>query len=137
MSVFRFFFHIGVEYLFTLWACFMLYREYNTVALMRLQYLASQRRRPEQFTVSENFKYLTLMSVFLIHLEFCFLQVVVRNVPDMPGHSVPDTVDQFFRTNHPEHYLCHQVIMFCPYKLLIFVIISSIEGSDLLVSGSL
>ncbi|CAF1930773.1 unnamed protein product [Brassica oleracea var. botrytis] len=82
----KFFFHIGVEYLFTLWACFMLYREYNTVALMRLQYLASQRRRPEQFTV------------------------VVRNVPDMPGHSVPDTVDQFFRTNHPEHYLCHQAV---------------------------
>lgn len=37
------------------------------------------------------------------------MQVVVRNVPDMPGHSVPDTVDQFFKTNHPEHYLCHQV----------------------------
>lgn len=53
----RFFFHIGVEYLFTFWACFMLYREYNTVALMRLQYLASQRRRPEQFTVSESFNF--------------------------------------------------------------------------------
>jgi hypothetical protein len=64
----------------------MLYREYNNVAIMRLQYLASQRRRPEQFTV------------------------VVRNVPDMPGHSVPDTVDQFFKTNHPEHYLCHQAV---------------------------
>ncbi|CAD5314265.1 unnamed protein product [Arabidopsis thaliana] len=63
----KFFFHIAVEYIFTFWACFMLYREYNNVAIMRLQYLASQRRRPEQFTV------------------------VVRNVPDMPGHSVPDT----------------------------------------------
>lgn len=116
----------------------MLYREYNTVALMRLQYLASQRRRPEQFTVSESFRVLTLMSVFLIHLELLFLQVVVRNVPDMPGHSVPDTVDQFFKTNHPEHYLCHQVnICFVLIKLLIFVIISSIEGWDLVVSGSL
>uniref|UniRef100_A0A1J3IMZ1 CSC1-like protein n=1 Tax=Noccaea caerulescens TaxID=107243 RepID=A0A1J3IMZ1_NOCCA len=82
----KFFFHIGVEYLFTIWACYMLYREYDNVATMRLQYLASQRRRPEQFTV------------------------VVRNVPDMPGHSIPDTVDQFFKTNHPEHYLCHQAV---------------------------
>ncbi|CAN8290407.1 unnamed protein product [Cochlearia groenlandica] len=82
----KFFFHIGVEYLFTLWTCFMLYREYNNVAYMRLQYLASQRRRAEQFTV------------------------VVRNVPDIPGHSVQDTVDQFFKTNHPEHYLCHQAV---------------------------
>ncbi|KAL1192528.1 CSC1-like protein [Cardamine amara subsp. amara] len=82
----KFFFHIGVEYLFTFWACFMLYREYNNVANMRLHYLATQRRRPEQFTV------------------------VVRNVPDIPGHSVPDTVDQFFKTNHPEHYLCHQAV---------------------------
>jgi hypothetical protein len=90
----KFFFHIAVEYIFTFWACFMLYREYNNVAIMRLQYLASQRRRPEQFTV------------------------VVRNVPDMPGHSVPDTVDQFFKTNHPEHYLCHQVILFVLHHLL-------------------
>jgi hypothetical protein len=60
VCVFRFFFHIAVEYIFTFWACFMLYREYNNVAIMRLQYLASQRRRPEQFTVSEkaaNFKH--------------------------------------------------------------------------------
>ncbi|XP_010518924.1 PREDICTED: CSC1-like protein At1g32090 [Tarenaya hassleriana] len=82
----KFFFHIGLEYILTFWTCFMLYLEYDKVASMRLQYLASQKRRPEQFTV------------------------VVRNVPYMSGHSIPDTVDQFFKTNHPEHYLCHQAV---------------------------
>jgi len=54
-----------------------------------------------------------------VYIYYClFLQVVVRNVPDMPGHSVPDTVDQFFKTNHPEHYLCHQVILFVLHHLL-------------------
>lgn len=48
----RFFVHIGLEYLFTLWICFMLYKEYANVASMRLRYLASQRRRVDQFTVS-------------------------------------------------------------------------------------
>lgn len=32
----------------------MLYKEYNYVASMRLKFLASQRRRAEQFTVSES-----------------------------------------------------------------------------------
>lgn len=49
---FRFFFHISVEYLFTFWTCFILYKEYGKVASMRLNFLASQGRRAEQFTVS-------------------------------------------------------------------------------------
>ncbi|KAI3418534.1 uncharacterized protein J3R85_013741 [Psidium guajava] len=80
----RFFFHVGLEYLFTIWTCVMLYKEYDNVASMRLRFLASQGRRVEQFTV------------------------VVRNVPRVPRQSISDTVDHFFRTNHPEHYLCHQ-----------------------------
>lgn len=48
----RFFVHIGLEYLFTLWTCFLLFKEYDIVASMRLRFLASQRRRVEQFTVS-------------------------------------------------------------------------------------
>lgn len=31
----------------------MLYKEYDTIASMRLKYLASQRRRAEQFTVGQ------------------------------------------------------------------------------------
>ncbi|KAI6701818.1 hypothetical protein NL676_010954 [Syzygium grande] len=80
----RFFIHIGLEYLFTIWTCLMLYKEYDNVASMRLRFLASQGRHVDQFTV------------------------VVRNVPRVPRRSISDTVDHFFRTNHPEHYLCHQ-----------------------------
>ncbi|KAI6706781.1 hypothetical protein NL676_009743 [Syzygium grande] len=82
----RFFVHIGLEYLFTLYTCFMLFKEYDIVASMRLRFLASQRRRVEQFTV------------------------VVQNVPRVSGKSVSDTVEHFFKTNHPEHYLCHQAV---------------------------
>ncbi|KAK4788628.1 hypothetical protein SAY86_019947 [Trapa natans] len=80
----RFFIHIGLEYVFTIWVCFMLYKEYDNIASMRLRYLASQGRRVDQFTV------------------------VVRNIPHSSGKSVSDSVDHFFKTNHPDHYLCHQ-----------------------------
>ncbi|PNX93352.1 putative membrane protein, partial [Trifolium pratense] len=82
----RFFVHIGLEYMFTIWICFLLYKEYDNIALMRLHFLASQRRRAEQFTV------------------------VVRNVPHISGHSVSDSVDGFFQTNHPDHYIGHQAV---------------------------
>ncbi|XP_052211252.1 CSC1-like protein At1g32090 isoform X2 [Diospyros lotus] len=75
-----------MEYLFTFWTCFMLYKEYDKVASMRLKFLASQHRRAEQFTV------------------------LVRNVPHVSGHSISDSVDNFFKTNHPDHYLCHQAV---------------------------
>ncbi|XP_027360694.1 CSC1-like protein At1g32090 isoform X1 [Abrus precatorius] len=82
----RFFVHIALEYLFTIWICFLLYKEYDNIATMRLHFLASQRRRVEQFTV------------------------VVRNIPHISGHTVSDTVDSFFRTNHPNHYIGHQAV---------------------------
>jgi hypothetical protein len=82
----RFFFHIALQYLFTTWTCFMLYKEYDYVASMRLHFLASQHRRAEQFTVA------------------------VRNVPHVPGHTISDTIDHFFQTNHPNNYLCHQAV---------------------------
>ncbi|GER30298.1 ERD (early-responsive to dehydration stress)family protein [Striga asiatica] len=83
---YKFFVHISMEYLFTFWACYMLYKEYDRVASMRLNFLASQGRRPEQFTV------------------------LVRNVPRNSGHSISDSVESFFQKNHPEHYLCHQPV---------------------------
>ncbi|PSS01369.1 CSC1-like protein [Actinidia chinensis var. chinensis] len=82
----RFFAHISMEYLFTFWTCFMLFKEYDRVALMRLNFLASQRRCAEQFTV------------------------LVRNVPHVYGHSISDSVENFFKKNHPKHYLCHQAV---------------------------
>ena len=52
------------------------------------------------------------------------LQVVVRNVPYTSGRSVSDSIDHFFQTNHPDHYLCHQVVQFQFVKfVLIFCFI--------------
>ncbi|XP_061343032.1 CSC1-like protein At1g32090 isoform X3 [Gastrolobium bilobum] len=82
----RFFVHIALEYLFTIWTCFLLYKEYDNIASMRLLFLASQRRRVDQFTV------------------------IVRNIPHISGHSVSQTVDSFFQTNHPDHYIGHQAV---------------------------
>ncbi|KAK6929070.1 CSC1/OSCA1-like, N-terminal transmembrane domain [Dillenia turbinata] len=82
----RFFVHISMEYLFTFWICYMLYKEYDIVASMRLRFLASQSRRVDQFSV------------------------LVRNVPHVSGRSVSETVDHFFQTNHPDHYIGHQAV---------------------------
>ncbi|XP_047972927.1 CSC1-like protein At1g32090 isoform X1 [Salvia hispanica] len=82
----KFLVHIGLEYLFTFWACYMLYKEYDKVASMRLSFLASCGRHPAQFTV------------------------LVRNVPRDPNRSISETVDNFFQRNHPDYYLCHQSV---------------------------
>ncbi|KAF9623884.1 hypothetical protein IFM89_005975 [Coptis chinensis] len=46
----KFWAHISMAYLLTIWTCFVLYKEYDKVAFMRLHYLASQQRRVDQFT---------------------------------------------------------------------------------------
>lgn len=40
-----------MAYGFTFWTCYVLLTEYKKVALMRLQFLASEKRRPDQFSV--------------------------------------------------------------------------------------
>ncbi|KAK9715036.1 hypothetical protein RND81_06G138600 [Saponaria officinalis] len=82
----RFWAHIVMEYAFTFWTCYVLYKEYATVTSMRLQFLASEKRRPDQFTV------------------------LVRNVPPDPDESVGELVEHFFLVNHPDHYLTQQVV---------------------------
>ncbi|XP_075664279.1 hyperosmolality-gated Ca2+ permeable channel 1.2-like [Castanea sativa] len=82
----RFWSHILMAYAFTFWTCYVLMKEYETVALMRLQFLASEKRRPDQFTV------------------------LVRNVPPDPDESTSELVEHFFLVNHPDHYLTHQVV---------------------------
>lgn len=42
-----------MAYASTVWTCYALQREYAKVAAMRLQFLASEKRRPDQFTVCE------------------------------------------------------------------------------------
>ncbi|PKA65272.1 DNA-directed RNA polymerase III subunit RPC2 [Apostasia shenzhenica] len=82
----RFWTHLVMAYIFTFWTCYVLFREYQRVASMRLHFLASERRRPDQFTV------------------------LVRNVPPDPDESITELVEHFFLVNHPDHYLTHQVV---------------------------
>ncbi|XP_078438188.1 hyperosmolality-gated Ca2+ permeable channel 1.8-like isoform X3 [Wolffia australiana] len=78
--------HIFMIYIFTIWACYVLYTEYGNITFMRLHFLASQCRSVDQFTV------------------------IVRNVTPLDRHSISESVDIFFKRNHPEHYLGHQVV---------------------------
>ncbi|KAJ4829129.1 hypothetical protein Tsubulata_011814 [Turnera subulata] len=82
----RFFAHLTMLYAFTFWTFFVMYMEYKAVTNMRLRFLASESRRPDQFTV------------------------LVRNVPPDPDESVSEHVEHFFCVNHPEQYLTHQVV---------------------------
>ncbi|KAG9447631.1 hypothetical protein H6P81_013759 [Aristolochia fimbriata] len=82
----RFWTHLVMAYAFTIWACYVLLREYEIIATMRLHFLATEHRRPDQFTV------------------------LVRNVPPDPDESVTELVEHFFLVNHPDHYLTHQVV---------------------------
>ena len=40
-----------MAYASTFWTCYVLKKEYEIVAKMRLRFLASEKRRPDQFTV--------------------------------------------------------------------------------------
>ncbi|XP_074274164.1 CSC1-like protein At4g02900 [Silene latifolia] len=82
----RFWAHLCVAYASTFWTCYMLYSEYKIVTTMRLEFLSSADRRPDQFTV------------------------LVRNVPPDPDESVSEHVEHFFCVNHSDHYLLHQVV---------------------------
>ncbi|KAM0955813.1 hypothetical protein ACFX2I_024069 [Malus domestica] len=82
----RFWTHLVMAYAFTIWTCYILKTEYEKIATMRLHFLASERRRPDQFTV------------------------LVRNVPPDPDETVSQLVEHFFLVNHPDHYLTHQVV---------------------------
>uniref|UniRef100_A0ACD5TGS2 Uncharacterized protein n=1 Tax=Avena sativa TaxID=4498 RepID=A0ACD5TGS2_AVESA len=82
----RFTAHLIMAYVFTCWTCYVLLREYEIVATMRLRFLASEKRRPDQFTV------------------------LVRNIPPDPDESIGELAEHFFLVNHPDHYLTQQVV---------------------------
>ncbi|KAL8104172.1 calcium permeable stress-gated cation channel 1-like [Apium graveolens] len=82
----RFWVHVVMAYAFTFWTCYVLQKEYATIQKMRLHFIHSEKRRPDQFTV------------------------LVRNVPPDPDESVSELVEHFFLVNHPDHYLTHQVV---------------------------
>ncbi|MCO5547531.1 hypothetical protein L7F22_000981 [Adiantum nelumboides] len=78
--------HVTMAYVFAAWVCAMLYIEYKTVMLMRFNFNDAQDRRPDQFTV------------------------LVRNIPSDPDESRSLHVEHFFRVNHPDYYLSHQMV---------------------------
>ncbi|KAH0663624.1 hypothetical protein KY284_028555 [Solanum tuberosum] len=82
----RFWAHVVMAYVYTFWTLYILYKEYKKISTMRLDFLASEKRRPDQFTV------------------------LVRNVPPDPDESVSKHVEHFFRVNHSDHYLTQQVV---------------------------
>ncbi|KAM7277419.1 hypothetical protein ACFE04_019285 [Oxalis oulophora] len=82
----RFWTHLVMAYAFTFWTCYVLKREYEIIASMRLHFLAADQRRPDQFTV------------------------IVKNVPPDPDESVSELVEHFFMVNHPDHYLTFQAV---------------------------
>lgn len=47
----RFIAHLGMAYAITFWTCYVLLKEYEIISKMRLRFLASEKRRPDQFTV--------------------------------------------------------------------------------------
>ncbi|KAK9089737.1 hypothetical protein Scep_028819 [Stephania cephalantha] len=86
LNIQMFWTHLVIAYAITFWTCYLLRKEYDIVATMRLHFLATEQRRPDQFTV------------------------LVRNVPPDPHESVSEHVEHFFLVNHPDYYLTHQVV---------------------------
>lgn len=82
----KFWTHVVMAYTFTFWTCYVLQKEYAAIRDMRLHFMASEKRRPEQYTV------------------------LVKNVPPDSDESVSESVEHFFLVNHPDHYLTHQVV---------------------------
>ncbi|PPS19911.1 hypothetical protein GOBAR_AA00670 [Gossypium barbadense] len=102
----KFWTHLVLAYCFTFWTCYVLKREYEIVAAMRLHFLASDQRRPDQFTVTS----ISITSFIRESSLDLINKVLVRNVPPDPDESVTDLVQHFFLVNHPHHYLSHQLV---------------------------
>lgn len=67
----RFWSHIVIAYAFTFWTCYILMREYGKVASMRLQFLAAEKRRPDQFTVNFIFSIFSVIQSTWLHIMVC------------------------------------------------------------------
>lgn len=76
LDVFRFWTHIIMAYAITVWTCYVLQREYAKVAAMRLLFLASEKRRPDQFTVCETE---TLKFFCINYLQVSILDLVFKD----------------------------------------------------------
>ncbi|CAM6101640.1 unnamed protein product [Calypogeia fissa] len=78
--------HLIAAYLYTIWTCWLLFRLYRNVVILRFAFHASEEKRPDQFTV------------------------LCRCIPEDPEETVKERVDQFFKVNHPDYYLLNSVV---------------------------
>ncbi|XP_010551412.1 PREDICTED: CSC1-like protein At1g69450 [Tarenaya hassleriana] len=82
----RLWFHFGAIYIVTAFVCCLLYYEFRYISLKRIEHFGLSRPQPQQFTI------------------------LVRNIPASAGNTLSDTVDRFFRENHPSTYHSHVII---------------------------
>ncbi|GBG82443.1 hypothetical protein CBR_g34820 [Chara braunii] len=78
--------HMFFAWIFSFWTYYRLYKEYDEITELRFKAIASSKRAPDQFTV------------------------LVRQVPENPSESISVHVEHFFRVNHPNAYLSHNVV---------------------------
>ncbi|GAA0140702.1 hypothetical protein LIER_02004 [Lithospermum erythrorhizon] len=82
----RLWIHFGAVYIFTVFVCYLLYREYKSLSSKRIEYFLSSKPQPHQFTV------------------------LVRGIPVSSARSISDTVDGFFSECYPSMYLSHSIV---------------------------
>lgn len=64
-----------MAYVITFWTCFVLKREYKNIGSMRLQFLASDQRRPDQFTVKHKFSITWSILLYIFNIK-CLLFLI-------------------------------------------------------------
>ncbi|CAN1794224.1 CSC1-like protein At1g69450 [Linum perenne] len=78
--------HFGAVYIMTIFICCLLFHEYKYISLKRIAFFYSSDPQPHQFTI------------------------LVSNIPVSSGSNISESVQRFFRENHPNTYLSHVVI---------------------------
>lgn len=78
--------HFSAAYVITGVVCYLLYMEFDYISSKKLEYFYASSPKPEQFTI------------------------LVRGVPMSSENDYSDTVEKFFRENHPSTYHSHLVL---------------------------
>lgn len=78
--------HFSAIYVFSGAVCYFLYTEFGYISSIRVEHYNSTPPQPHQFSV------------------------LVRGIPVSPESSCSDTVENFFKENHPSTYLSHAVV---------------------------
>ncbi|KAG2295302.1 hypothetical protein Bca52824_041971 [Brassica carinata] len=78
--------HFSAIYIFTAVVCYLLYYEHKYLSSQRIDHFYSSKPQPHEFTV------------------------LVSGVPLVPGNSISETVESFFREYHSPTYLSHVVV---------------------------